>query len=81
MTKTGEDMNLFLNGIKIRDVVSIFVAYEKNLVSHSGKLIGKLNSHIFPATTGDSVKDNHDFHKRKSSKNGSPCKLFYIFCL
>jgi hypothetical protein len=73
MTKTGENTNALLNRVEIRNFVSFLVAYEKNFVPHSGKLIGQLNSHVFPATTGDSVKDNHYFHIHKSSKNKSLC--------
>jgi hypothetical protein len=35
-----ENLDFFLDRIKIENVVSSFVAYEKNFVSHSGKLIG-----------------------------------------
>ena len=81
MTETREDLNTLFNRVKIKDVAPFLVAHEKSLVPHSGKLIGKLNSHIFPATTGDSVKDNHYFHESKSSKIKSLRQHFYIFCL
>jgi hypothetical protein len=38
-----------------------------------------LYRHIFPATTGDSVKNNHYFHKSKSSKNECPRQHFIYF--
>jgi hypothetical protein len=40
MTKTGENLNFFLDGIKVGNVVPFLVAYEKNGVPHSGKLVG-----------------------------------------
>jgi hypothetical protein len=40
MTKTGENTNALINRVEIRNFVSFLVAYEKNFVPHSGKLIG-----------------------------------------
>ena len=79
MTETRENLNIFVDRIKVRNIVSFFVAYEKNFVPHSGKLIGQLNSHIFPATTGNSVKNYHYFHVCKSSKNKCSRQHFIYF--
>ena len=79
MTETRENLNVLFDRIKIGYVVSSLVTDEKNFVSHSAKLISELYRHIFPATTGDSVKNNHYFHKSKSSKNEYPRQYFIYF--
>ena len=40
MTETGENLDLFLDRVKVRNVVPFPVAYEKNGVPHSRKLVG-----------------------------------------
>ena len=79
MTETRENLNALFDRIQIGYVVSSLVTDEKNCVSHSGKLISELYRHIFPATAGDSVKNNHYFHKSKSSKNECPRQYFIYF--
>ena len=79
MTETRENLNILFDRVKIGYVVSSLVTDEKNFVSHSAKLISELYRHIFPATTGNSVKNYHYFHECKSSKNKCSRQHFIYF--